>query len=118
VRKTSWAAAAVAVLLAAGCGGSGDDADGVATLTGAGDGEQTTTTTIPPDEAMLKFVRCMRENGIDMPDPDDQGRVMIRREESGAGSATAGPEDPEFREAEEGCREQSGMDEAIVGERP
>jgi hypothetical protein len=52
-------------------------------------------------ERALKFARCMREQGIDMPDPTfgEDGR-MTQRLEGGSG---LNPEDPRFREATEAC---------------
>jgi hypothetical protein len=43
---------------------------------GSGSGTGTSTTS-DPQEAALKFAQCMRENGVDMPDPqvDAQGRI-------------------------------------------
>jgi hypothetical protein len=71
---------------AAACGGS-PEGDGVATLGGdrAGDGQtgggsaSSGTAKKDPQEAALEFARCMREHGIDMPDPevDSQGRMRI-----------------------------------------
>ena len=99
---------ALTVLLGA-CGGGGGG-DGVATLggenaAGAGDGgsgdhEPTKEET---EEAFRKFAQCMREHGVDMPDPqfDDDGGVMIN------GTATAGSEEqaPEqFEAADKECR--------------
>jgi hypothetical protein len=51
-------------------------------------------------ERALKFARCMREQGIDMPDPQfgENGGVTQRFQEG------AGPEDPRFREAQEKCQ--------------
>ena len=55
-------------------------------------------------KAALEHARCMREHGIDMPDPqfDESGgaRIQIRR---GSG---VDPNDPKFREAEEACRDK------------
>jgi hypothetical protein len=75
VRATAIGALAVALaVVAAACGGS-DDSSGVASLTNTG---QTTTNssdgsgeTSPKErrEAALKFAQCMREHGVDMPDP-------------------------------------------------
>ena len=62
---------------AAACGGS-PDGNGVATLGGDGAGDQQTggsgTARKDPQEAALEFAKCMREHGVDMPDPevDDQ----------------------------------------------
>lgn len=32
---------------------------------------------LDPQDAMLKFAQCMRENGVDMPDPDPNGGVRM-----------------------------------------
>jgi hypothetical protein len=51
-------------------------------------------------ERALKFARCMREHGIDMPDPTfGEGGRMTQRLEGGE----LDPEDPRFREASEAC---------------
>jgi hypothetical protein len=50
-------------------------------------------------EAMLAYAKCMRENGVDMPDPQfDGGRVMQR------GPDGKVPRE-KLRKAEEACRE-------------
>jgi hypothetical protein len=83
------ALAALAAFTLGACGSGGDDAsDGVASLDdGAADDASTgsaapTATTEPVDqeEALLEFAACMRENGVDMPDPqlDDDGGVRIQ----------------------------------------
>jgi hypothetical protein len=65
------------------CGGGSPDGNGVATLgDGAGDRQQTGdsgTASKDPQEAALEFARCMREHGVDMPDPevDSQGRMRL-----------------------------------------
>jgi hypothetical protein len=100
------ATAAVAALLAStgACGGSGDDDAGdVASLDdGSTAGPETTTggSTAPEDiqEAMLAFTECMRDHGIDMPDPDVTG--------DGGGMAIAIEgelDDEQFQEAQEAC---------------
>jgi hypothetical protein len=52
-------------------------------------------------EAMLAFAKCMREHGVDMPDPEfgEGGRGTVRMR------GNINPEDPKFREAEEACRD-------------
>src|SRR5262245_7082251 len=63
----------------AACGGGGD-AGGVASLDGSSgsDGEGTTTTAgEDPEDAALAFVRCMREHGVDMPDPSAGGGIRL-----------------------------------------
>jgi hypothetical protein len=50
-------------------------------------------------EAQLKFAECMRENGVDMPDPDAEGRTRLQ----------IGPESDitpeEFEKAEKACEQ-------------
>jgi hypothetical protein len=78
----------------------------VASLSG---GEPTATTgggateaSRDPQQAALDFARCMREHGVDMPDPevDDQGRVRVR---IGAGGAGARPDPKKLEAAQEAC---------------
>jgi hypothetical protein len=83
VRAAAIGALAIALtLVVAACGG-GDDSSGVASLTDTG---QTTTNgsegsggASPEErrEAELKFAQCMREHGVDMPDPVN-GRFELR----------------------------------------
>jgi hypothetical protein len=67
---------------AAACGGS-PDGDGVATLGGNGGNDRQTggdaAKKKDPQEAALAFAKCMREHGVDMPDPevDSQGRIRV-----------------------------------------
>jgi hypothetical protein len=51
-------------------------------------------------EQALEFARCMREQGIDMPDPTfgEGGRVQQR-----LGPGGINPDDPRFQEAQEEC---------------
>jgi hypothetical protein len=87
-RPAALAAALALVALLSACGGGGDDDNGdVATLgsvddgtdTTAVDGEAASDAPTDPEEAALAFAECMRDNGIDMPDPeftDDGGIAM------------------------------------------
>jgi hypothetical protein len=52
-------------------------------------------------EAILAFAKCMREHGVDMPDPEfgEGGRGTVRMR------GNINPNDPKFREAEEACRD-------------
>ncbi|MEV6863765.1 hypothetical protein AB0M44_22500 [Streptosporangium subroseum] len=67
-------------LLLAGCGAA-PTTSGVASV---GDGtaqpSASASASAPADraEAQLKFAQCMRENGVDMPDPDGSGMVRIQ----------------------------------------
>ena len=60
-------------LLAAACGG-GESTEGIASLQeeAAADESSTTTTaaSADPEQAFLDFAACMREHGVDMPDPE------------------------------------------------
>ncbi|WP_433372019.1 hypothetical protein ACQPZX_48640 [Actinoplanes sp. CA-142083] len=50
---------------------------------------------------MLKYVRCMRQNGVpNMPDPQPDGKMII-----GQGSG-ADPSSQAFKDAQETCRDQ------------
>jgi hypothetical protein len=49
-------------------------------------------------DAMVAFARCMREHGIDMPDPTGEG-LMLRRD----GKDGPDPESEKFQEAEQAC---------------
>ncbi|TYB67649.1 hypothetical protein FXF51_12715 [Nonomuraea sp. PA05] len=67
-------------LLLTGCG-SGDTGAKVASANGTGGQASTGAGAKPstdPKEQSLKFAQCMRENGVDMPDPDSSGRVMMK----------------------------------------
>jgi hypothetical protein len=83
--------AALAVTALGACGESNGD----------GDGDRTSST--PRDRAFegaLKFARCMRGEGLDLPDPrkDANGLVKI-----GGPGARLDPADPKVRAAEEKC---------------
>jgi hypothetical protein len=57
-------------------------------------------------QAALDFARCMRGEGIDMPDPQFEGGGRVR---IGPGTGAGGAldrEDPAFQEAFETCRDQ------------
>jgi hypothetical protein len=98
------AGAVLATTLLVACGGDGDDdTDDVASL---GTDDATTETSVAsdepskdPEEAMLEFTECMRDHGVDMPDPQiagDGGERMITME----GNAM---DTENFEEAQEAC---------------
>ena len=68
-------AAALALLALTACG-SESEGNGVATLSGA-KGSATPTASADPEEAFRAFARCMREHGVDMPDPGAGGDVVL-----------------------------------------
>ena len=110
IRTTMLAAIATALLaiVASGCGSSDSSGDGVAALdTGPAAAAQTDTTEQQteedPQEAALEWARCMREHGIDVPDPemDEDGGIRVR---AGRGGFRRGEgNDAEFREAQQAC---------------
>ena len=52
-------------------------------------------------EAFLAYARCMREEGVDMPDPDPRGGLVFK-----AGDPQApNPRSPAFQRADEVCQE-------------
>jgi hypothetical protein len=95
----------LALALAA-CGGS-PEGDRVASLSG----DNATGTTAgaaktpskDPQQAALDFARCMREHGIDMPDPevDEQGRIRSRVGRDGPGGAR--PDPKKLEAAQQAC---------------
>ncbi|MFH1331320.1 MAG: hypothetical protein ABIJ48_11785 [Actinomycetota bacterium] len=95
--------------LTAGCGGRAD-AGGVATLEGTANtptvAERAEGSEVDLEEALLAFAACMREHGLDLPDPDFTVDGV-------AGMGRGGPfpgiglevfQDPAFQEANEACR--------------
>lgn len=113
----------VLLLLAAGlatgaaCGGSGSGSNGVASIKTASDqsgdraddGKDKKETS--PEDAMLAFARCMREHGIDMPDPDTSGGNGVVTFSASAAVGEGGKLDPEsnkFEEANEACKHLMG----------
>jgi hypothetical protein len=97
---------ALALMLAVtGCGDDGDDPNGVASLSGAN--KPTTTTSAGPagkqdaEKAALEFARCMRQHGIDMPDPKISGNRIAQEFKASPGSK--GPDDPGFKAAQQAC---------------
>jgi hypothetical protein len=77
-----FAAAVIAVaLLAAACGGSSDASSGVASLdegreAGSSDGNETAPVD-DEDAQALVFAECVRNNGVDMPDPGPGRQGLI-----------------------------------------
>ena len=58
-------------------------------------------------ESALKMARCMREHGIDFPDPQfgDGGEI---RQKIGGPDSNINPEDPRFQQAMEACSKVAG----------
>ena len=109
--------------LATACGGSPSGAsDGIAS---AGDGSSARKTAdkvkVDPEQAGLAFARCMREHGVDMPDPQAGGGGMVMigpGPGSGTGEVHAGVHSGPpagFEEADNACRH---FIEDLIGEGP
>jgi hypothetical protein len=84
-RRLLWASAAAPLALMfvlAGCGKSGNDGDKVASVSGTASASASTSATLSPaeeQERALKFAQCMREHGVDMPDPVmEDGKIRIQ----------------------------------------
>ena len=112
-RRGRLATAALGLGLAlalAACGGS-PDGEQVASL--GGDGVTATTNGAAdaagkdPQQQALDFARCMRGQGIDMPDPkvDEQGRVQVRigAGDGGPGEGGARPDPKKLEAARKAC---------------
>jgi hypothetical protein len=91
------AAAVLLVLLLAACGSSPDADDGVASLGGSSTTETNAAAAAAdqdPEEAALEFAKCMREHGIDVPDPGPNGEMRL----------TIGPgQEAKMKKAKEAC---------------
>jgi hypothetical protein len=71
-------------------------------------------------DKMVDFAQCMREHGIDMPDPATNGKGGIMFRSSGSASGGDGPSNvtsdgidpasPEFQAAQEACQSILGSD--------
>jgi hypothetical protein len=116
----TWSRLLAALILAgviAACGGGDDGSDdAVASLDegAAGDGDEaddgggggrrgmSSEEQAEFEDAMLEYAQCMRDHGVDMPDPEfnGEGGVMIG---GGPGTGPA-PDSDEFEEADEACQ--------------
>jgi hypothetical protein len=85
----------------AACGGGGK-ANGVASLNGSNKPTATTSGggSSDPRQAALNFARCMRQHGIDVPDPKPGGGIEIK---GGGGPGGVNPDDPKFKAAQQAC---------------
>ena len=95
-------------VLAAACGGSsGGGGEGVASAGGAGGEKKAfdSSSQKDPRQAALDFARCMREHGVDMPDPQEGegGMVMIGPGPGGGEPGSAQRPPAGFEEAHQAC---------------
>jgi hypothetical protein len=88
---------AATLLTLAACGGTAPS--GVATLQsgapGAAPGGGSPAPSLDPETAQLEFARCMREHGVDVPDPGAAGGPLV--------IGGSGPEVEKMQEATEAC---------------
>src|SRR5947207_5183173 len=72
----------LAVLLVAACGGKSHKPS-IASASGAGRGAASPTPSVDATEQMRQFAQCMRDHGVDVPDPgsDTGGGVRITESE-------------------------------------
>src|SRR5690349_18399764 len=76
---------AVLIGLLAGCGGRshGPSVASAADAKGAKGATASPTRSLDPEEQRRQFTQCMRDHGVDVPDPDANGGIRI--------TASAGP---------------------------
>ena len=86
--------------------GSGDEtaSTDVPSLGGTATTERTTSTTVNPEKAAQNFVKCLRDEGLEVADPEmgSDGNIDMR---SIFESANIQPGSDEFRTAMDACRE-------------
>jgi hypothetical protein len=100
-RLAGLVGAVLALALAVAACGGGGKANGVASLGGANKPTATTSASGGNDRQMaLAFARCMRQHGIDMPDPSPNGGIEVK-----GGPGTANPDSPKFKAAEQACQQ-------------
>jgi hypothetical protein len=97
---------ALALTLAvAACAGAGNSADGVASLGKSGQPTATTNAgKTDPKQAALNFGKCMRQHGIDMPDPKFDANGGMTLTINGVGPNAPKPDDPKFKAAQQACQ--------------
>jgi hypothetical protein len=58
---------------------------------------------IEMQDALVEFTQCMREHGVDMPDPSGDGRIIFRGNQQSDVDPAVDFDDPEFQKAQEEC---------------
>ncbi|MCJ0872631.1 hypothetical protein [Streptomyces sp. AP-93] len=96
------AAGFVAVGLLAGCGSSDSGTSKVASVSGEGGSSGSGGSAKSDAEQSQAFVGCMRENGVDMEDPDPEtGKLNLQSVMGGGANSDA------LRKAMEACRDKA-----------
>jgi hypothetical protein len=105
---TIWLLALALAVTGCAAAAGQEDGGGVATLDGDGgeaaDPSEASSEAVDPEEARLAHAECMREHGVDFPDPNSGGDVNLGPEQI---------EDPDFEAAQEACAEEL---EAALGD--
>jgi hypothetical protein len=101
MRKTILAATALAAaVLITGCGADKPDTQ---VASGSGAQQSTTPTSAPAslsqDEMAVKFTQCLRENGLNVPDPEPGKGPMLKFDKN------SGVTQEQVQKAMEACRE-------------
>ncbi|WP_336215611.1 hypothetical protein [Nonomuraea sp. LPB2021202275-12-8] len=77
MKRILLAAATFVTVAACGAQPSATGVASVAKTSNAPTASASPTGTVDPEEQGRKFARCMRDNGVDMPDPGPEGNVRI-----------------------------------------
>jgi hypothetical protein len=90
------------LLLLGGCSSAADNGQGVASAGSGGSTAPAASATQQgtTDEQMRKFAQCMRDNGVDMPDPEPGGGF------GGEAESNIDRNSPAFQKAMDACRSQ------------
>lgn len=96
------------------CGGSGfdtkfgDGAEAAEDSSGTSDRAATGGPGMADEEVILDFYQCLRDNGMDVEDPDLSGGQGVRIG-GGPGGGAIDPNDPEQMTILEDCRDETGL---------
>jgi hypothetical protein len=118
--RTSIPAVLALVVSACGGGGSGGD-DGVASIDGNGERGDAAQSAASSEEALLDFVECLRDQGVDIADPqvDADGNLVLNPEApAGVDAAEQSEADhARFRDDYEAAQEVCGEppEDAVAG---
>ncbi len=109
---------AVAVVAGA-CGGGGAGSRDVASIDGKQAGaekEEPKASAKDREEAALAFARCMRKNGVDLPDPGADGMIVVGDAPKAGEPVEANRE--EMQKAEQACKKEREALQGTIGEPP
>ena len=108
-------------LFSAACGGSSGPSEAeVATLGGRTGGDDARDegrgAGKDPEAAALAFARCMRKNGVDLPDPGADGMIVVGDAPKAGEPVEANRE--EMQKAEQACKKEREALQGTIGEPP